>query len=626
MRSPHRPATHPRNPWHSATGWRILAVLAALLLTAILLGRQYEDVREIVRVDAKTHFALREYRSLDEWQARRAHLRRQILVAAGLYPLPERQPLKPLRFDPKEFESYRVEKVLIEPFPGFFLAGNLYTPKQQGRKLPGVLVPHGHWKHGRAHNTADYSVPALCANLAAQGYVAFAYDMVGYNDTRQLPHDFGGSSQEMLWSFSPLGVQLWDSIRALDFLQSLPEVDPARIGVTGASGGATQTILLAAVDDRVTASAPVNMVSASFQGDDACEMAPGLRVGTNNVEIASLMAPRPMLLVSATGDWTRNTPRLEFPAVESIYRLYGRKDRVSSVQIDARHNYNARSRQAVYSFFRKQLHRGRGAVPAKEIDVSDLRAEDLLIGPEKLPQGLNREQLFSSWRAREQRQEETLDAAQLREQLMATLDVSWPLRINVLPAGKRVLLENSDTGETVPVRWMPGRGSGAALIVNPEWSEAATETPEIRRDLDRGLSVLLLDAFRTGSGGVLDSSTDRAFLTYHLSDDANRVHDIVTAIAFLAARQAGEIRMRCPGIAGSWCVLAAAVAPVRVDLAVDVEWREAPTADSASVPFIPGLKRAGGLRAAMQMLETGQAQLAGLPTPADAARAAGFGN
>ncbi len=130
------------------------------------------------------------------------------------------------------------------------------------------------------------------------------YDMIGYNDTMQIPHAFDGP-REQLWSFGPLGFQTWNSIRALDFLQSLADVDPERLIVTGESGGGTQTFLLSAVDDRPKWSAPVNMISLIMQGGSPCENAPGLRVGTNNVEISALTAPKPMLMVSATGDWTK---------------------------------------------------------------------------------------------------------------------------------------------------------------------------------------------------------------------------------------------------------------------------------------------------------------------------------
>ena len=204
----------------------------------------------------------------------------------------------------------------------------------------------------RLENTDNYSAQRLCGNLARMGFVVFAYDMVGYNDTRQLPHEFG-SEREQLWGFNPLAVQTWDSVRVVDFLASLPDVDKNRIGVTGASGGGTQTFLLTAVDERIQAAVPVNMVSFIMQGGCVCENAPGLRVATNNVEIASLFAPKPMLVISATGDWTKNVPREEFPAIQSIYELFGKKQNVEVVQIDAEHNYNRQSREAMYAFFNK---------------------------------------------------------------------------------------------------------------------------------------------------------------------------------------------------------------------------------------------------------------------------------
>jgi hypothetical protein len=249
-----------------------------------------------------------EYRTLRDWEARREHLRKQILSAAGLLPMPEKTFLHRQIFGRVERGEYSIEKVLLETLPGFYLGGNLYRPRNRSGKLPAVLTPHGHWTYGRLEHQAEFSGQALGISLARQGYIAFAYDMVGYNDTIQTPHDFGGPP-EQLWSFGPLGLQLWNSIRVVDFLQSLEDVDPERIAVTGASGGGTQTFLVAAVDDRVKYSAPVNMISAIMQGGSPCENAPNLRIGAFNVEIGSLMAPRPMFVVSATGDWTRNVPK-----------------------------------------------------------------------------------------------------------------------------------------------------------------------------------------------------------------------------------------------------------------------------------------------------------------------------
>ena len=185
------------------------------------------------------------------------------------------------------------------------------------------------------------SIRARCITFARMGMIAFSYDMVGYNDSLQVPRHRFASPQGSLWGLSPMALQTWNSTRAMDFLQSLEDIDPERIGCTGESGGGTQTFMLAGIDPRVRVVAPVNMISAHFQGGCVCENAPGLRSSTYNVEIAALAAPRPMLMVSATGDWTANTPSVEYPAVRSIYRLYDADDRLDWVQVDAPHNYNA---------------------------------------------------------------------------------------------------------------------------------------------------------------------------------------------------------------------------------------------------------------------------------------------
>lgn len=133
-----------------------------------------------------------------------------------------------------ENEFCSIDTLLLDTLPGFHVGANLYTPRKPKKKMPAVLVPHGHWKNGRVENKPEYAVPALAMNLARQGYVVLTYDMIGYNDTTQLPHDFI-TAEGQLWSYTPLGLQLWNSIRALDYLLSLPGIDRSRIAATGAS-------------------------------------------------------------------------------------------------------------------------------------------------------------------------------------------------------------------------------------------------------------------------------------------------------------------------------------------------------------------------------------------------------
>ncbi len=322
--------------------------------------------------DLNTHHCMVPPSSLAEWEARRVELRRRILVSAGLWPMPEKTPLAPRVTGRIEGDGFIVENVAIETLPGFWLCGNLYLPKGKRGPFPAIANPHGHWSNGRLEIQADVekappppgkmgegraNLPAIGVDLAREGFIVFAYDMVGYNDTNQVSHGFAGSLDHWYGGVSLMGLQLWNSIRAVDYLCSRKDVDRKRIGVTGASGGGTQTFLLAAVDDRIAASVPVNMVSAYMQGGCLCENGPGLRIGTDNVEIAALAAPKPQLVIAATGDWTKQNPTEEWPAIRAVYALYGNADRTECKQFNYGHNYNIESREAMVAWFVRWLAR-----------------------------------------------------------------------------------------------------------------------------------------------------------------------------------------------------------------------------------------------------------------------------
>jgi dienelactone hydrolase len=312
--------------------------------------------------------AMPAYATREAWLERAAEIKEQVLFAAGLLPLPERTPLLPIVTGRQQRDGYAVDNVAFESFPGFYCTGNVYRPLGGG-PFPVVLTPHGHWQEGRFAQRENGSVPARCINFARQGYLAFSPDMVGYVDSRQLEHRTLDTPAGHLWGIGALGLQLWNNIRALDYLLSLPGADPTRVACTGESGGATQTYLLAAVDERVRVVAPVNMLSAHYAGGCVCENAPGLRLGLTNMEIVAAAAPRPMLIVAATGDWTVNTPRVEFPAVRGVYELLGAADQLECVQLDAPHNYNLDSRQAVYGFLARHLGGSGAPVPLSQKQV-----------------------------------------------------------------------------------------------------------------------------------------------------------------------------------------------------------------------------------------------------------------
>jgi dienelactone hydrolase len=544
------------------------------------------------------------YKTRAEWEARAAKLRKQILFAAGLEPMPARHPLTPEIFGRIENNGYTIEKVLLQTLPGYYLGGNLYRPLGRKGKFPGVLSAHGHWTYGRLEHQPLCSSPGRAINLAQQGYVVFAYDMVGYNDTTQTPHAFGGP-REQLWSFGPLGLQLWNSIRAVDFLQSLPDVDADKIAMTGESGGGTQTFLATAVDERIRYSVPVNMISAIMQGGSPCENAPGLRLGTSNLEIGALMAPRPMLMIAATGDWTRNTPREEYPALRSIYELYDKAAELETIQIDAPHNYNQQSREAMYRFFGKRVL---GDADEKKFAERNIKLEKLadmlaLEGRARPDTALGYKQLFDQWIAAATRQsEETTDPRILRERLSLALASEWPAKVLSERGGEKIVLSRQGRGDRVPGIWIEG-GRQAALVVHPDGADAARRSPAVRELLGKRASVLLIDAFQTGTASAPRDRSVKHFDAFNQTEDACRAQDILTALAFLKQSGYSDVRLMGIGKAAVWALFAAAVAATPVSLDADLDGFSGTDSEFVAGFFVPGIQRAGGLRAAKLLVK-----------------------
>jgi dienelactone hydrolase len=339
---------------------RVLLSLTSVVVSLIGLTRgSSADVRSNPLKDLNGYFPFQPPASLEEWKMRREEVRRRILVSQGLWPEPTKTPLRAVVHGKIDGGEYTVEKVFFESAPGFFVTGNLYRPKGVVGKVPGVLFAHGHWKDARLSENTPQKVreeiasgqerfehggksrfQSLCVHLARMGCVVWQWDMLGDSDaiqlSRELVHGFAKQRPEMNtpanWGlYSPqaeahlqsvMGLQTWNAVRGLDFLLTLPEVDPQRIAITGSSGGGTQTMILAAIDDRVALSFPVVMVSTSMQGGCTCENASLLRIGTGNVEFAALFAPKPQGMNTAA-DWTRELATKGFPDLQALYELHG---------------------------------------------------------------------------------------------------------------------------------------------------------------------------------------------------------------------------------------------------------------------------------------------------------------
>jgi len=299
---------------------------------------------------------LASYREVSSWEKRKKELRQCFLEQLRLSPFPMKTPLEPVYTSVRKMDGYTAENVAIETLPGVWLCGSLYRPSKGKGPFAAVLCPHGHFSnpdtslYGRYRPDMQYR----CATLAKMGAVVFSYEMFAWGESRLQ------ADSEVHRTGLALTMQTLNSIRVIDFLTSLPYVDGKRIGVTGASGGGTQTFLLAALDDRVAVSVPVVMVSSYYFGGCPCES--GLPVhscsdrGTNNAEIAAMASPRPMLVVSDGSDWTQNVPVIEFPYLQKVYALYGKQENVENAHFaDEGHDYGLSKRIAMYEFMAKHL-------------------------------------------------------------------------------------------------------------------------------------------------------------------------------------------------------------------------------------------------------------------------------
>ncbi len=323
------------------------------------------------------------YPSLELWETRKVKVRENMLEKLGLSPLPVRNDLNPIRSNYRVHDGYSAENYALEIIPGVYLCGTLYRPLKVESNVPAMLCPHGHF-----YNKVDKSIPnergryredqqKRCATLARMGVMVFSYDMFAWGEySYQVP------LKEHRSGFA-VTMQTWGTMRVVDFLCSMKEVDKKRIGITGASGGGTQTFLGAALDERITLSVPVVMVSSYFFGGCPCES--GLPIHfldnglqSNNAEVTALIAPKPLLVISDGNDWTANVPEIEFPYLQKVYGLYGCKSNVENTHLPLeQHDYGFSKRKAMYDFVARQFKLDSRKVQDKDgnFDESEVTVE-----------------------------------------------------------------------------------------------------------------------------------------------------------------------------------------------------------------------------------------------------------
>lgn len=651
-------------------------------------GEKPNDIRLGTLKDLNGYFPFVVPADKDAWEQRAAELRRRVLVATGLWPLPERTSLNPVIHGKVQRDGFTVEKVYFESIPNHFVTGLLFRPDdgKEDLKRPAILCPHGHGGRLQDHgpekilelltsgdevHKASGRMPkiARCAHLARMGVVTFIFDMLGYADSQQisteLSHRFGKqrpdfegkeswglfSAQAEMRMQSIMGLQTWNSIRCLDFLQQLPDVDPRRIGVTGGSGGGTQTILLCAIDDRPIVGFPNGMVSTSMQGGCTCENCALLRIGTGNVELAALFAPKPQGMTAAN-DWTRDMLTKGFPQLQEIYAAYGAKENVFCGDLlRFPHNYNYVTRAMMYAWMNEHLSLNADTKALVENDFVPLSKEDYTVWNAKHPQppgGDEYERELTAYLAQESDQQIaalTPTDAKSRRTYRETVGGAWETiigreipqrqdteRKNVLkqPRDGYIYFEDiirlKTHGEELPVInlfptrtawnkdvviWVDGKGKQALF------ADGGKLHPRAQRLLDKGTSISCADLFLQGDflGERVEQLTEQrltgtreaAAYTFGYNHPlfAQRVHDVLTLIAYVRDDEHGPERVHLLGINGGGPLALAAraiVGPVVDSAFIDTQGFRFQDVKSLRDPsFLPGAVKYGDMGGLMAL-------------------------
>lgn len=658
------------------TSFRLVPILFALSFVVFYLtdfqihaawAQELEkDIRAESLIDAD-HFKLRlpEVGTLNQWEARQKELRQKVLLFSGLWPQPAKNPLNARIFDERKGKGFRVAKVYFESLPGYLATGNLYRPEEGIGPFPAVLCPHGHWKYGRLNNDEGGSIPGRCIDFARMGFVVFSIDMVGFNDCFQLPHDPSKSRAQLkadvpqpyepryyradfnfpvaeLYGLSLGGLQVWNCIRAVDFLISLPEVDSTRIGVTGASGGASQTIFLMTADQRVKAAAPVNIIGAEKHPGCRCENMPGLWVDLSTVELAAGFSPRPLILLSATEDpWTNSFPTRELPIIRKYYALYGAEDMVKNVHITGGHNYNAQTRAAVYDWFSKHLKSpnppiANPPVIAPEMkELGDLRVFPDQILPDAATSGT---EVIANWISESEKIFQAnlpRTAAELEgfavtfgRALSYILQAERPAddelinrKISSEKIGEnlkyeKILLGRRGKGDCFSVEFVSGEktGAGTLVLVCPEergglfQSGEKSLNPWVVSLAEKGFRICRVGGYASGELSIPSKTWDSFSWpnAYNRDNCLNGIQDLVTAQSYVKKTwPEDKITVAGLGCCGLPAAFAAMVFGEADRTMVDLD-RSDPGYDGELLKLLPvgSIKRVGDLRTAALLLMT----------------------
>ncbi len=326
-----------------------------------------------------------------DWEKRQTHVKNKLLEIVG--PFPEKTPLNAQITGVIQKDGYRVEKIIYESMPRYYVTAALFIPDNINGKAPAILNAIGHSTQSFRRDIYQHVI----INLVKKGFIVFAYDQIGQGERLQyyddelgkskfhstIEHSYPGA-QCFISGYSPARYFIWDGIRAIDYLLSRPEVDPKRIGMTGLSGGGTSTAFISAIDDRILAAAPTCFVTnfeyifKSVGPQDAEQnIFHFISEGLDHPDFIELRAPKPTLIVGTTRDFfSIQGARETYAEAKNAFRALGKEDNLQKSEGNYVHGYVKNNNEVTYAFFQKNLN---NPGDSTDKDVATISAKELQI-------------------------------------------------------------------------------------------------------------------------------------------------------------------------------------------------------------------------------------------------------
>lgn len=319
--------------------------------------------RTIPDGEKMTAYLLSLYTDRKVFEERAEVIRREVREKLEIDPLLEKRvEAAPILSKIRKYDGYTVQNFALETLPGLYVCGSIYAPAKKGT-YPVIISPCGHFHEGRYRKDQQLRM----ATFARMGAIAVDYDLFGYAESE---HQVSSAAHRTPYAAT---IQMMNGISILDYILTRADADKSRIGVTGASGGGQQSVVLSVIDDRYTALCPVVSLSSYFDGGCPCESGMPITTaanGTCNAEMAAIFAPKPLCVISDGKDWTKSVPTVEYPYLEKVYAMYDAADKLSNAHFgNEGHDYGVSKREAAYAFFAKSLGMDSSKVDESKVTV-----------------------------------------------------------------------------------------------------------------------------------------------------------------------------------------------------------------------------------------------------------------